>query len=253
MNLTKILQIVIGKFTHFVFKSKKLDKIIDGIFTGETRVIRKILKNRLKNTVMPVLFDVGAHNGDYSLKLRKYFPHALIYAFEPNPKSMTAVVKNKLHQQEIHAQNVGLSYEQGEMNLFESGNGEEVASVYPKLFSDILKSNDITKLNIKLDTIDNFCSAYHINKIDFLKIDVEGHEFKVLQGSQKMLASGLIDIIQFEVNVMNVVSRVFLKDFYDILPNYNIYRIEWYGLVHLPKYRPRNERFIYQNFLAIRK
>ena len=39
------------------------------------------------------------------------------------------------------------------------------------------------------------------------------------------VAPGLADVVQFEFNEMNVVSRVFMKDFFDILPGYRLFRL----------------------------
>jgi hypothetical protein len=86
-----------------------------------------------------------------------------------------------------------------------------------------------------------------------LKIDTEGSELEVLKGAEKMLCNKKIDIIQFEFNSLNVISRVFLKDFYDILKDFSLYRINTNCLIPLPKYDTENEIFKYQNFLAVRR
>ncbi len=65
-----------------------------------------------------------------------------------------------------------------------------------------------------------------------------------------MLSNGKIEVIQFEFNEMNVVSRTFLKDFYDILSNYDLCRLDSNKLIPLFKYESKNEIFQFQNFLA---
>jgi len=62
-----------------------------------------------------------------------------------------------------------------------------------------------------------------------------------------------IDIIQFEFNEMNIISRVFLKDYYELLPQYNFYRISSKYLIPMPIYKTENEIFKFQNILAINK
>ena len=54
---------------------------------------------------------------------------------------------------------------------------------------------------IKLDTIDNFCSANGTHSIDLLKIDVEGHEMPVLTGAKRMLGEGRVSIIKIETAI----------------------------------------------------
>ena len=69
-----------------------------------------------------------------------------------------------------------------------------------------------------------------------------------------MLEAGRIAVIQFEFNEMNVVSRVFMKDFLAILPNYRIFRLLPEGAIQFAVYDPTfMEVFAYQNIVAIRR
>jgi hypothetical protein len=73
----------------------------------------------------------------------------------------------------------------------------------------------------------------------------------VLKGAQKLIESKSINIIAFEFNMMNIVKRVFLKDFINILPGYSFYRLLQDGLIPL-SYNNLQEIFAYQNIIAIR-
>ena len=53
--------------------------------------------------------------------------------------------------------------------------------------------------SIEIDTVNAFCSARSIAKIDYMKIDSEGHETSVLRGAQGMLGKGAIGVIKAEV------------------------------------------------------
>jgi len=94
------------------------------------------------------------------------------------------------------------------------------------------------------------------HKFDLLKIDTEGNEYKILRGAQKALSEGRIKAIQFEFSGINVVSRAFFKDFYDLLsPKYILYRLLPNSFLPIKKYDEFLflELFAYQNFIAIRK
>jgi hypothetical protein len=74
-----------------------------------------------------------------------------------------------------------------------------------------------------------------------------------LRGAQHAIASGSIDLIQFEFNEMNVMSRVFFKDFYDVLPGYSFYRMVVDGLAPMGGYVARtHEVFVLHNIIAVR-
>ena len=61
--------------------------------------------------------------------------------------------------------------------------------------------------------------------------------------------------MQFEFNEMNVISRVFLKDFYDLLGDeWDFFRLDTRKLIYLGRrYDSANEIFKFQNIVAIRK
>src|SRR5262249_34462259 len=66
-------------------------------------------------------------------------------------------------------------------------------------------------------TGDTYCAHRGIGGIDLLKIDTEGSELLVLKGFEAMIASGGIDVVQFEYSRIDILSRLFLKDFYEFL------------------------------------
>jgi hypothetical protein len=57
-------------------------------------------------------------------------------------------------------------------------------------------------------TLDAYCWESHINFINFLKIDTEGHEWFVFEGAERMLSEDRIGVIQFELNVPQVWSKI---------------------------------------------
>jgi hypothetical protein len=103
---------------------------------------------------------------------------------------------------------------------------------------------------IALTTLDSYCAFEGIQKIDFLKIDAEGHDLEVLKGASTMLAEGRITYVQFEFGGANIDSRTFLRDFVTLLtPRYSLWRLLSDG-VELLEYSEREEIFITTNFLA---
>jgi hypothetical protein len=125
--------------------------------------------------------------------------------------------------------------------------------MYRDVFIDFHGINDLLSWEFEITTIDKFCLKNGIDYIHFMKIDTEGHELEVLKGAASLISREAIGIIQFEFNEMNVLSRVFLRDFYRLLEGYNIYRLDTNRLVPLYGYSPENEIFRFQNFVAFNK
>lgn len=111
-----------------------------------------------------------------------------------------------------------------------------------------------SKVPISLRTIDSFCRSQEISEITLLKIDVEGHEFRVLRGANELLATARIDAIQFEYDACYIDSRTFLLDVWTFLQEqhgYQIYKIAPEGLIEIRKYHPGLENFRFSNFVAL--
>ena len=105
-----------------------------------------------------------------------------------------------------------------------------------------------------MTTLDAYARENGVRRIALLKVDTEGNEYKVLLGARELLRSGAIAAIQFEFNEMNVASRVFVRDFLDLLPNYDMYRLLPRGLLRIDPYIPvYSEIFGFQNIVAIRR
>ncbi|WP_295388955.1 FkbM family methyltransferase [uncultured Thiodictyon sp.] len=235
------------------YKSNGILKYENATVSGELFVIADIIKAGLPNPAEAVFFDVGANVGDYSNVLAKEYPGAAIYAFEPNPNTFSHLVKNA--RGVARCFNIGMGDKQGNGIIATCSNGlfSAHASMYREVFAEFHGHTDIVTNSFKQETIDEFCESENIGRIDFLKIDTEGNELNVLKGAENSLAQGKIDMIQFEFGECNVFSRVFLRDFYAILHNYNIYRIDSMRLIPLFDYNIGNEIFRFQNFLAVKK
>ena len=93
------------------------------------------------------------------------------------------------------------------------------------------------------------------NKIDFIKIDTEGHDYNVLMGLNKTIKKSNTKFIQFEMNWHNLFSQNNLQSFGKKFKNYNFYRILPFfsGLIQIDINHPNNNIFHLCNIVMIRK
>lgn len=212
------------------------------------------LRNYISSDRIKVVFDVGANVGGYVKRLRKHNSLAKIYCFEPHPETYKSLTKN-MEIDNIELYNFGLGKSTDTLKIFDYKNsdGSSHASLYKEVISEIHKSETVEH-EVDIRTIDDFIREKNIQKIGLLKIDTEGNELNVLLGANEALVKSKIDIIHFEFNEMNVISKTYFKDFYDLLKDYDLYRLLQDGLVPLACYSPVFcEIFAFQNIVAIRK
>ena len=132
----------------------------------------------------PVIFDVGANIGETALfiyrKLRLNKPS--IYAFEPNSKNYTYLLKNiKINQADggIKPFKLALAGESRSARLnFNSDH-------YDGGFIEDIKNKRTTSNSEKVKTVSlmEFCKKNKIESVDLLKMDIEGSEYEVFSSS----------------------------------------------------------------------
>jgi FkbM family methyltransferase len=198
-----------------------------------------------------VIFDVGANVGNYSKNLRRKNSQAEIYSFEPHPTTFERLRENT-NALDIKILNVGIGATKGILKLYDyaDNDGSSHASLYRDVIETIHKAKAIEH-EVKVITLDAFAHENNIDRVGLLKIDTEGHELEVLKGFEQYIRDGKVNLIHMEFNEMNVASRVFFKDFWDFLPNYDFYRMLPNGLIPIKSYSPVFcEIFAYQNIVA---
>ena len=105
---------------------------------------------------------------------------------------------------------------------------------------------------IELVTGDSFMKENKIEKIDFLKLDIEGAELNALQGFEKSLSENKIRMIQFEYGYINITSKNLLVDYYDFFKKYNYLLGKIYPkTVEFRNYKFKHEDFIGPNFIVV--
>ena len=217
--------------------------------SGERYLINKLLPMLIDNK-KPIFFDVGANIGNYTRSLHNRFPNAFIHSFEPHPKTYSDLCKLGIENTKFH--NVAVGNNNGTIALYDRAdcNGSSHASLYKEVISEFYKKNIYTE-EAQIRTLDDIARAENLELIDFLKIDAEGSELAVLKGASTLLEKGAIKYIHFEFNNMNIISRVFFRDFRNLLKNYTFFRLLPKSVVLLNEDPLLTELFAYQNIFAV--
>ena len=223
--------------------------------SGEKVAIDYILR-KLEKENKSVIFDVGANIGKYSRYiLERCQPDCSVYCFEPSPTTFLQLKANLGSFENAHCVNIGLGKSNEETTLFNNEVNTAHASLFPRDMSHWGPKYVLDKVeSVVITTLDQFCQNNKIERIDFLKIDVEGFEYNLLQGAEKMLMNRRIAHLQFEMGVCAVDAKYFFKDIYLLLAkNYDIYRILKNGLYPIENYNEQLEVFLTTNYLSVLK
>lgn len=161
------------------------------------KVFKELKKGEKELHILPFLvnpdkisIDVGANKGVWSHVLSEI--SSTVYAFEPNPKLYR--VLQKCMNNKVIAKNVALSNTSGYAELRIPKNKKGYSNQGSSL-SEIKVSKNYKSIDVEIDTLDNF----NIDRVGFIKIDVEGHELAVLEGAKKTIQKNMpIMIIEIE-------------------------------------------------------
>jgi FkbM family methyltransferase len=198
------------------------------------------------------VIDGGANIGAWSQTALSIQPSLNILAFEPVP-SVYEICKKNLFNTSARAINLALSNEEGKREFFFLyGKTPEEMQGSSCHFQPSLGTPDAC-IAVEQTTIDAFCRREKIRSIDFLKLDVEGHEFLALRGATRLLKKGAIKAVQFEYGYTFSGSKTTLKRVYQLLNSYGylLFRIMPGGCIFLPSWSDTLENFQYSNFFAV--
>ena len=219
--------------------------------SGEFDLLRKVARFYVDKRI--VFFDVGANTGYYSNKVLEIFNNSIdIHCFEPSAFTYQKLTSNLGNSAKTFR--LALSNRLGSSLLYSDKVGSGMASLEDTRYAPPFGRLVTLEESVEMDTIDHFCKNHSISKIHFLKMDVEGHEYAVLEGALEKLKQNSIDFIQFEFGRVNIDSASSLKKFYKLLHReFDIYRIIQTGLIPQFEYNYEYEIYLGTNFLAIHK
>lgn len=161
-----------------------------------------------------VLIDAGANIGEYSLFAAKRLTKGKVLAFEPMPKILTLLNENiKLNNfSNVQVFSYGLADQEGVLPFHEldakDGN-EGLSTFYPgeKKVKQVM--------NAPLKSFDAAFDSYGINRIDFIKFDIEGGELAALKGVRESIMK-FRPLVMIEINESTYTAAGYtIQDIYD--------------------------------------
>lgn len=169
---------------------------------NEQKLVRNIIKKGM------TVFDIGANVGDYS-RLFSFLVGVTgrVFAFEPCQDTFTQLLSriNKCLNnitpipKAVFSKNgkVILNEFPAECSAWNSiGHPIMVDPNSPESHIVPIKKS----VEVEAVSLDSFCYDFHIERIDYMKMDIEGAEIYALHGASKLLEEKLIRYLQFEIS-----------------------------------------------------
>jgi FkbM family methyltransferase len=134
-----------------------------------------------------VIVDLGANEGLYVLKMKENSPNAKIIAVEPNPEAFRILKKNveTNNLSDVILVNSAVSSKNGKVNFEIIKGSTEVGAL--KLYEKFENRGEIRKISVTSITLEKLFNMFNLNKIDLLKMDVEGTELEILKSAESIL------------------------------------------------------------------
>ena len=237
--MKKIINRLLGNILLYILPNKKkvynFSKILVNRYNnnrnwkphknGEFNILKKFL---LSNIDDKIFFDIGCNVGEFTKYLLDNNYNDKIYLFDAiNSLDKSIVENDKVKFSKI------LFWDKHERLKF-NVNKNEKNSGHNSIF-DMNKIGYTThndKLEVNSSTLDYFIQENNIKKVDYLKIDTEGSEYRILKGASNNLKKNFFKFIHLEYGHAAMADRVYIKDIYDLLCplGMNMYAITPNGL-----------------------
>ena len=154
----------------------------------------------LKQFLQPnmVFMDIGANQGEFTLLAARHLTQGKVISFEPVSAYRALLEANVALDQftNVLVQPFGLSNESLSLPIYTSLAPVHQGSVHDGL-SSLYATNERSSLQemIELRILDELWDTWELDRLDFIKIDIEGAELFALKGGRKVLEKYRPDIL----------------------------------------------------------
>ncbi len=186
----------------------------------------QVLDHALEETMC--FLDVGAWAGPVSLYAAKN--GAKVYSFEPDiivfEQLKENVLLNPTVSETIFPYSMAIANKEGEGFLHaRSGYGQSSSSLLNRTYDKIHSQK------VKTTTLSRFVEEYQIQKVDFLKMDIEGGEFEVLKSIKPFLDQHEQPDLLISFHLEQLVEHEILKQYKSVLLSKIVYKLWRSGMV----------------------
>ncbi len=186
------------KQAYIIFKTNWIKNVFKGkLFSISSYEILTNVKQIVPNLEM--IIDVGANSGQFTKTANHFYPNASIYTFEPLEDHFLKIKNEFSKNEKIKIYNLALGNQEN-IIMFNKNKYGHVSSILEISEENKYYPNEeITKVEVKLTTLDLFFKNTIPPNNTLLKLDVQGFELEVLKGAKNILKN--IEYVIIEANL----------------------------------------------------
>ncbi len=178
----------------------------------------------LKNYKIDLIIDIGSHKGEFIKNIIKYINFQKAYTFEPQKEVFDILKKNLINDNRILHNNLGISDKVGKKKIIinkltstSTMSKLDESSYFLKLKNFLIKQKKIKEIyDVETTTVDDYFKGLNLQNT-LLKIDVEGHELNVLEGSKNTIKK--IDFVLIENQYFDIYKDNNINECHSFLKN----------------------------------
>jgi FkbM family methyltransferase len=150
--------------------------------------------------------DVGAYRGDTVERIASIADFHEIHAFEPFPATFTRLEQRFSGSARVHLHKCALASYIGEtrFHVTRSDQSNSILAPVPATSLNTSAHDELGEITVATSTIDHVAERHGIERVGFLKLDVQGAELAVLQGATRLLGESRVDVIACEIEFIEL-------------------------------------------------
>ena len=193
---------------HIINSIDKIEKLAKSVFEECNVHQRKELCT---------FFDVGANIGLFTVFVKDYFPDAIVHVFEADSQLLPYIEKNINGLKNVHIHNLAVSDKHRDrLSFYRNNNSLQTNSLFKEAVQPFAKSID--EFEVESCSLDGFAEDNGIEKVDLIKVDIQGAEYIALKSGTRTLANCSFLLLEVCFLMPNAIES--LKLAYDFFPMY---------------------------------
>ncbi len=139
-----------------------------------------------------VVFDVGANCGATTVHLARHYPNAAVHSFEPAAEPRSILERNAAHYANVSVHPIGLGAADEVVPLYKGDGDAGMGSVFRR------SVNRDESEPVQLRAARGWATEHGIDRIDVLKVDVEGSEVNVIESLVGLLPTVKVLYLEYD-------------------------------------------------------